>query len=41
MPEMDEGAFVLDYNMPVGTSLVQTDKVMRRVEAVLQSTPDI
>ena len=41
MPDMDEGAFVLDYNMPVGTSLVQTDKVMRRVEAVLQGTPDI
>ena len=41
MPDMDEGAFVLDYNMPVGTSLAQTDKVMRRVEAVLQSTPDI
>ena len=35
MPDMDEGAFVLDYNMPVGTSLAQTDKVMRRVEDVL------
>jgi CzcA family heavy metal efflux pump len=41
MPEMDEGAFVLDYNMPVGTSLNQTDKVLRRVEAVLLRTPDI
>jgi CzcA family heavy metal efflux pump len=41
MPDMDEGAFVLDYNMPVGTSLNQTDKVLRRVEAVLQRTPDI
>jgi CzcA family heavy metal efflux pump len=41
MPDMDEGAFVLDYEMPVGTSLVQTDKVMRRVEEVLESTPDI
>ena len=35
MPEMDEGAFVLDYLMPVGTSLVETDTVLRRVEAVL------
>ena len=34
MPDMDEGAFVLDYEMPVGTSLAQTDKVMRRVEDV-------
>jgi CzcA family heavy metal efflux pump len=41
MPDMDEGAFVLDYNMPVGTSLSQTDKVMRRVEALLERTPDI
>ncbi len=41
MPDMDEGAFVLDYKMPVGTSLAQTDKVMRRVEDVLQDTPDI
>src|SRR5205823_3738414 len=41
MPDMDEGAFVLDYNMPVGTSLEQTDKVMRRVEAVLLRTPDL
>ncbi len=41
MPDMDEGAFVLDYEMPVGTSLAQTDAVLRRVEAILQETPDI
>ncbi len=41
MPEMDEGAIVIDYNMPVGTSLAQTDKVLRRVEAVLGRTDDI
>jgi CzcA family heavy metal efflux pump len=41
MPDMDEGAFVLDYNMPVGTSLAQTDKVLRRVEDVLLRTPDV
>jgi CzcA family heavy metal efflux pump len=41
MPDMDEGAFVLDYEMPVGTSLAQTDKVLRRVEEVLIKTPDI
>ena len=42
MPDMDEGAFVLDYHMPVGTSLAETDKVMApgrgRPPA---STPDI
>ena len=41
MPEMDEGAFVLDYFMPAGTSLEKTDRVLRRVEAVLAETPDI
>ena len=34
MPDMDEGAFVIDYWMPVGTSLNQTDKVVRRVEDI-------
>jgi len=41
MPEMDEGAFVLDYEMPVGTSLRETDGVLRRVETCLQHCPDI
>ena len=41
MPDMDEGAFVVDYFMPVGTSLAETDHVVRRIEAVLQKTPDI
>src|SRR5262249_13256933 len=41
MQEMDEGAFVVDYQMPVGTSLGQTDKVLRRMEEVLQETPDV
>jgi CzcA family heavy metal efflux pump len=41
MPDLDEGAFVVDYFMPVGTSLVETDKVVQRVEAVLQKTPDV
>jgi CzcA family heavy metal efflux pump len=41
MPEMDEGAFVLDYHMPVGTSLAQTDQVLRRVERLLNETPDV
>ena len=41
MPEMDEGALVIDYEMPVGTSLAQTDQVLRRVESVLLDTPDV
>jgi CzcA family heavy metal efflux pump len=41
MPEMDEGALVIDYHLPVGTSLAQTDKVVRRIENVLLHTPDV
>ncbi len=41
MPEMDEGAFVLDYFMPAGTSLNETDRVLRQVEQVLLETPEI
>jgi CzcA family heavy metal efflux pump len=41
MPEMDEGAFVVDYWMPVGTSLNQTDKVVRRVEEILRKNESV
>jgi CzcA family heavy metal efflux pump len=41
MPEMDEGAFVLDYFMPAGTSLMETDKVAQRIDKILSETPDI
>jgi CzcA family heavy metal efflux pump len=41
MPDMDEGAFVIDYWMPVGTSLGQTDKVVRRVEDILQKNASV
>lgn len=41
MPEMDEGAFVIDYEMPVGTSLGKTDEALRQVEAVLDQTNDV
>ncbi len=41
MPEMDEGAFMLDYLMPPGTSLNQTDKVARRIDKILLETPDV
>ncbi|MBI4906392.1 MAG: efflux RND transporter permease subunit [Acidobacteria bacterium] len=41
LPEMDEGAFVLDYRMPAGTSLEETDRILRHVEAILKETPEI
>ena len=41
LPEMDEGAFILDYTMPAGSSLAETDAVLLRVEAVLRNTPEV
>jgi multidrug efflux pump subunit AcrB len=41
LPSMDEGAFVLDYFLPAGTSLTETDAVARKIEAVLRHTPEI
>ena len=41
LPAMDEGAFVLDFFLPAGTSLEETDQIMRRVDAVLVRTPEI
>jgi CzcA family heavy metal efflux pump len=41
LPAMDEGAFVLDYFLPAGTSLTETDAVARKIEAILRREPDV
>src|SRR5579883_807099 len=41
MPHMDEGGFVLDYHAPPGTSLSETDRLLRQVEAILRATPEV
>jgi CzcA family heavy metal efflux pump len=41
LPAMDEGGYVIDYITPTGTSLQETDKMLRRIEAVLQNTPEV
>src|SRR6266513_1539582 len=41
MPVIDEGGFVLDYISPPGTSLAETDRLLRQVESVLQKTPEV
>ncbi|MBZ5499333.1 MAG: efflux RND transporter permease subunit [Acidobacteriia bacterium] len=41
LPEMDEGAFVLDYVMPAGTSLQETDRVLRHIQDILKDTPEV
>jgi CzcA family heavy metal efflux pump len=41
LPAMDEGGFILDYLMPAGSSLADTDRVLSGVEKILESTPEV
>src|SRR5713226_1990553 len=41
LPEMDEGGFVIDYRLPPGTSLAETNKVISQIEQVLKETPEV
>jgi multidrug efflux pump subunit AcrB len=41
MPKEDEGGFVLDYWAPPGTSLIETDRLLREVEEILGETPEV
>ncbi|MGC4046148.1 MAG: efflux RND transporter permease subunit [Armatimonas sp.] len=41
MPTMDEGAFILDYLTPPGTSLAESDRVLKKIEAILAETPEV
>jgi CzcA family heavy metal efflux pump len=41
LPEMDEGAFVLDYWTPGGTALAETNRQVGIVEQILAATPEI
>lgn len=41
MPEMDEGGFILDYIMPAGSSLSETNRVMEHVDTILHTIPEV
>lgn len=41
LPEIDESAFVLDYWAPPGSSLAETDRMLRDVEEKLMKTKEI
>jgi CzcA family heavy metal efflux pump len=41
LPEMDEGAFILDYFTPAGASLSETNRILQHVEQILQQTPEV
>ena len=41
IPTVDEGGFTLDYIAPPGTSLTETDRLLRQVEKILSQIPDV
>jgi multidrug efflux pump subunit AcrB len=41
LPEMDEGGFILDYIMPAGSSLAETNRVISHIEQILHETPEV
>jgi len=41
LPAMDEGGFIVDYIMPAGSSLEETNRVITGVEKILRATPEV
>ncbi len=41
LPAMDEGGFIVDYIMPAGSSLQETNRVVNHVERILRATPEV
>lgn len=41
LPEMDEGGFVIDYIMPAGSSLAETNRVISQIEGMLREVPEV
>lgn len=41
LPEMDEGSIVLDYSSPPGTSLAETDRMLREAEKLIATVPEV
>ena len=41
LPEMDEGGIVLDFNSPPGTTLDETDRMLKEVDRIIQQQPEV
>jgi CzcA family heavy metal efflux pump len=41
MPKVDEGGFIIDYIAPPGTSLPESDRLVRQIETILGETPEV
>jgi multidrug efflux pump subunit AcrB len=41
LPGFDEGGFVIDFNAPPGTSLMETSRQLDEAEAIIDANPDV
>ena len=41
LPMMDEGGFILDYFTPAGSSLAETNRILKHAESILHSIPEV
>jgi multidrug efflux pump subunit AcrB len=41
LPAMDEGGFIIDYVMPPGSSLEETNRVITHVEKIIRAVPEV
>ena len=41
LPDMDEGTIVLDYKSPPGTSVEETDRILREAEKLIVTVPEV
>lgn len=41
LPDLDEGTIVLDYFTPPGTSIQETDRILREAEKIIVAHPDV
>ncbi|HEY7291913.1 MAG TPA: efflux RND transporter permease subunit [Vicinamibacterales bacterium] len=41
LPAFDEGGFVIDYVMPAGSALQETNRVLGHIESILRATPEV
>jgi CzcA family heavy metal efflux pump len=41
LPEIDEGGFIVDYFTPAGSSLDETNRIIKHVEQILRTIPEV